>query len=35
MVRYGLGAHRPRGEITDGFVGHNLTAAVGVGWRLR
>ena len=33
LVRYGLEALRPRGEITDGFVGHNPLLAIGLGWR--
>lgn len=34
LVRYGRQALRPGGEVSDdGFVSHNLTAGVGVGWR--
>jgi hypothetical protein len=33
MVRYGLTAYRPRGEITDGVVGHNPLVSVGLGWQ--
>jgi hypothetical protein len=33
LVRYGLEALRPRGEITDGFVGHNPGVSIGLGWR--
>jgi hypothetical protein len=33
LVRYGLEALRPRGEITDGFVGHNPLVNIGLGWR--
>jgi hypothetical protein len=33
LVRYGLEALRPRGEITDGFVGHNPLVSIGLGWR--
>jgi hypothetical protein len=33
LVRYGLEALRPRGEVTDGFVGHNPLVSVGLGWQ--
>ena len=33
LVRYGLEAVRPNGEITDGFVDHNLLVSIGLGWR--
>jgi hypothetical protein len=33
LVRYGLEVLRPRGEITNGFVGHNPLVSVGLGWR--
>lgn len=33
LVRYTRQAIKPDGEITDGFVSHNLLASVGVGWR--
>jgi hypothetical protein len=33
MVRYNLEARRPNGEMTDGFVGHNLLVDVGLDWR--
>jgi hypothetical protein len=33
LVRYGLEAVRPRGETTDGFVGHNPLVSIGLSWR--
>jgi hypothetical protein len=33
LLRYALEALRPRGEITDGFVGHNPLISIGLGWR--
>jgi hypothetical protein len=33
LVRYALEALRPRGEATDGFVGHNPLVRIGLGWR--
>ena len=34
LVRYGSQSLRPDGEVSeDGFVSHNLTANVGVGWK--
>jgi hypothetical protein len=32
LVRYALEALRPRGEISDGFVGHNPLVSIGLGW---
>jgi hypothetical protein len=31
MIRYGLEAYRPNGQMTDGFVGHNFVFSIGVG----
>ena len=33
LVRYGVNALRPRGQITDGFVSHNLLMSAGLGLR--
>jgi hypothetical protein len=33
LVRYGVEATRPGGEVTDGFTSHNLLVNVGMAWR--
>lgn len=33
MVRYGKEAHRTNGELSDGFISHNMQVSSGVMWR--